>query len=124
MLLRTSKGIGCKPGDSHRFIFLISLRSEPSAHYMASRISVAIVEVDGQSTHSLPQKKYADIGFRVRDIAEIEDENNYAPCCILCKTQSARDHFAGWLRYRCEQQLATEAHGNRTNVMRRVTSDL
>jgi hypothetical protein len=42
----------------------------------------------------------------------------------LCKTQSARDRFASWLKYRCEQHLATEAHGHRTNVMRCVTSDL
>jgi hypothetical protein len=82
------------------------------------------VEIEGQSILSLTEKIYADIGFRVRDIGEIEDDNNYAPCSIFGKTKSDRDRFASCLRRRCEQQLATEAHSDRTDVMRRIASDV
>jgi hypothetical protein len=60
------------------------------------------VEVDGQSILNLRQTM------------------------VFGKTQSARDRFVSWLRYRCEQQLATEAHthDNTTEVISADTSDL
>jgi hypothetical protein len=39
-------------------------------------------------------------------------------------TKSIRHRFTSWLRYRCEQQMATEAHGNSTDVISGVTSDV
>jgi hypothetical protein len=47
-----------------------------------------------------------------------------APYYIFGKTKSARDRFASWLCYRCEQQLATEALDNSTEVISGATSDL
>jgi hypothetical protein len=40
------------------------------------------------------------------------------------KTKSARDRFAGWLQYQCEQWMATEAHGNSTDVIGGVWTDV
>jgi hypothetical protein len=67
------------------------------------------VEVDGQSILSL------SLGLTVR---------KFPSTLISGKTQAVRDRFASWLRYRCEQQLATEAHGNTTEVLSGATSDL
>jgi hypothetical protein len=66
------------------------------------------VEVDGQSSLSL----YIS--------------HDYATYYIHGKNQSVRDRFARWLRYRCEQQLATETHalGTTTKVISDDTSDL
>jgi hypothetical protein len=70
------------------------------------------IEVDGQNILGLIQRKniYYD----------------YAPYYISGKDKTTRDRFASWLRYRCGQQLATEAHthGNTTEVISRDTSDV
>jgi hypothetical protein len=63
------------------------------------------VEVDGQSILSLY------ISY------------DYASYYIRGATQSERDRFASWLRYRCEQQLATEAYGNSMDIISGVTTD-
>jgi hypothetical protein len=80
----------------------------------------------GQSFLSMRQRKevYA-LRFRA-------DKKNvyygYPTYYISGMTQSARDRFASWLRYRCEQQIATvsevHAHGNTTEVIGGDTSDL
>jgi hypothetical protein len=65
------------------------------------------VEVDRQSIHSLTKPGYRSVTY-----------------CITGKTKSARDHFVSWLRYRCEQQMATEVHGNTTGIISGDTSEL
>jgi hypothetical protein len=65
------------------------------------------VEVDGQSILCFTQRTYAT--------------NIFAAYIVFGKTQSSRDRFASWLRYRCEQHLATEAHSNILDV---DTSDI
>jgi hypothetical protein len=58
------------------------------------------IGADGQSMLRLSQYwQYVDLHLGA--IA-----NTY----ICGKTQSDRDRFASWLRYRCEQQMATEPH--------------
>jgi hypothetical protein len=76
------------------------------------------VEVDGQNIRNvlcLAQRPHVDIVNEAR-----------ASYYVSGATQSERDRFASWLRYRCEQQLATEAHahGNTTDVISGDTSDL
>jgi hypothetical protein len=82
------------------------------------------VEVDRQSILNLTgsQWKYVDIVFGARATAPID----YTTYYISGKSKPARDRFAGWLRYRCEQQMATETHayGNNTAVVSGDTSDL
>jgi hypothetical protein len=72
------------------------------------------VEAEGKSVLSLIHRKFVDIHLEAGATAQIENENDYA----------TRDRFVSWLRYRCEQQLATEARGNTTDVIGGVTSDL
>jgi hypothetical protein len=71
-------------------------------------------EPDGKSVLSLIHRKFVDIHLEAGATAYIENENDYA----------TRDRFVSWLRYRCEQQLATETRGNTTDVVGGVTSDL
>jgi hypothetical protein len=63
------------------------------------------VEVDGQS------------------ILSLHISHKYATYYICGKNQSARDRFASWLRYQCEQQLATEAYGSSMDIISGVTTD-
>jgi hypothetical protein len=54
-----------------------------------------------------------------------ENEDGYSLYYIITrKNKPIRDRFASWLRYRCDQQMATEAHGNSIDVIGGVTSDL
>jgi hypothetical protein len=71
---------------------------------------------DGQSILSLV--------FTSRALAQRENKNWYAAYDILGKTKLARDRFVRWLRYRCEHMIATERHGNNTDVIGRVTSNV
>jgi hypothetical protein len=71
---------------------------------------------DGQSILSLTQRKLMDIF------------GEYAPACYIILGTNTRTHdrFMGWLRYRYEQHLATEAHasGTTTDAMGGVTGDV
>jgi hypothetical protein len=67
---------------------------------------------DGQSILSLIQHKYMS--------------GNASYYIMSGEDKPVRDRFASWLWYRCEQQIATEAHmyGNTTEITCGNTSDL
>jgi hypothetical protein len=76
----------------------------------------------GKNILSLIQRKSINIFlYGVQFKNEDRNDTYYA---ISGANQNARDRFVRWLWYRCEQQLATEAHGNTTGSTCGVASDV
>jgi hypothetical protein len=85
-----------------------------------------LVTLFGEANLRANSKVYCFVEVDWQIILSLHISNDYATYYIRGMTQSARDRFASWLRYRCEQQLATETHalGTTTEIISDDTSGL